>query len=63
MIPERRFEVWDELGKLRTFYTNVSARTFVGKNIDGNLFIIERKALTNSERFENMVSQVGEALF
>lgn len=59
MIPTRRFEVWDDLGKLRTFYTRAEAVRFSLEN----MFIIERKALTQKEQTENMLAQVGECLF
>lgn len=59
IVPTRRFEVWDDVGKLRTFYTKAEAERFV---IDG-MFIIARKALTQRERYENLLSGIGEALF
>lgn len=54
----RRFEVWDDLGKLRTFYTKAEAERFL---IDG-MFIITHKPLTRSEHYENMLREVEECL-
>lgn len=59
MKPERRFEVWDELGKLRTFYSMPEAIHFCHEN----MFIVKQNRLTPVERLENMQASVGEALF
>lgn len=59
MLPQRRFEVWDEYGKLRTFYTRADAKRF----LIGDMFIKENIPLTRAEQFENLQARVGEALF
>lgn len=59
MIPTRRFEVWDEEGKLRTFFTKAEAEHFV----IGDMFIKENIPLTVREHIDNLLDRVGEALF
>ena len=59
MKPVRRFEVWDDVGKLRTFYTKAEAKRFCIEN----MFIKEKIPLTPSAQFAILLAGVGEALF
>lgn len=59
VIPSRRFEVWDDIGKLRTFYTKAEAERFRLED----MFIVVQKTLTQREHYENLLSAVGDALF
>lgn len=59
LVPTRRFEVWDDMGKLRTFYTKVEAERFS----IGDMFIKEIIPLTPAQHFSNLLAGVGEAPF
>ena len=58
-MPVPRFEVWDELGKLRAFYTEDRAKNFA---LEGMRIVVLPK-LSKRERIANIVSTWEEAPF
>lgn len=59
LVPTRRFEVWDDVGKLRTFYTKADASRFC----HGEMYLIERSGLTTAQHYEQLRTLVGESPF
>lgn len=57
VIPTRRFEVWDDLGKLRLFYTKAEALRFC----HDDMYMIVHKELTSKEQHQNLLDKLGAA--
>ena len=59
-IPRLRFEVWDDLGKLRAFYTRVEATRFCQQGVH---WVVVLPKVTPADNARNMLEMVGEAPF
>lgn len=57
---QRRFEVWDELGRLRSFYTRAEAEAFILPGMELKVLPREKKPKPRHEDLEDLV---GLALF
>lgn len=57
---QRRFEVWDDMGKLRTFYTRAEAEAFI---LPGMELKVQPKENKPKPRHEDLEDLVGLALF
>jgi hypothetical protein len=59
-IPRLRFELWDDFGKLRTFYSRVEAKRFCQQGVH---WIVELPKVTPAENARRLLEEVGEAPF